>query len=193
MSARLRNRHYRIIVASVFFSLVLWVSSARADGIDIAWFITRVGGWHRSPLRAVLLIGVLAVADYLLNMLVIVLPAVLSGARVGRAALDMVSFTIIAQVADRAGMLVYSLVVYLLDIVAHVVVKDIGMAALCILAANLVTSGILIWFMTMYVCCSRWGLSRRRGMLISRTAAIFTNPSWAIATAVIPAFSGQAP
>jgi hypothetical protein len=172
-------------------AVLLWPSTAHADGIDIAWFLTRVGGWRQSPFRAVLLIGAIAAANYLLNMLVVVLPAVLSGAPVKRAALDVIGFTFIAQVADRAGMVAYSLTVYTLDVFMHVVSKDLGEAVIFVLAANFFTSGILLWFLARHYCLKRWNLPRRRSVAISWAAAILTNPSWAIATAAIPGFSGQ--
>lgn len=173
---------------AILGALLCWSSSARADGIDIPWFLTRVGGWKHSPFRATVLILALIVADYMLNTLVIVLPSWKSGVSLRRASVDMIGFTLIAQLLDRAGMVAYSLAAYVLAAYGRPNVS-LGFVLVRVLGASFLTSGLLIGIMTRYYCNRRWGLPKRRSLMIAMLAAIFTNPAWAIGAAFIPGFA----
>jgi hypothetical protein len=165
-----------------------WSSNALADGIDIPWFFTRVGGWKASPWRAVGILTTLIVVDYGLNVLVIGLPAWRSGVPLCRAALDLLSLTLVAQVADRAGIVAYSLTSYALDRLGLITVRDLGLWVVAILLASFITSGVLLWFLAKFFCSRRWKLPQRQSNLIATAAAVITNPAWAIGAAFIVHF-----
>jgi hypothetical protein len=173
-------------------AVLLWTSTAHADGIDIAWFLTRVGGWKHNPVRASLLVLALAAINYLLNWVVIGLPAIRAGVPVRRVSRDLVGLTIIGQVMDRVGMVASALVgsvgVGALFTVLHVSVRDVGPLILGTVIVNFLSSGILIGFLVRHYVCRRWEQPRRSGRLIGIAAAVLTNPAWAIATAFVPAF-----
>jgi hypothetical protein len=176
-----RLRRLRIVTASALGSSVgLWAPSARADGIDIVWLFTRVGGWKQSPLRATALLGALIVIDYLLNFVVIAIPASRFGVSVRVAAIDMIFFTIIAQVADRVGIVACATVAYCIHFIPGVVMHNIGILMAAILLVNFLTSGALIWFLARYYCAHRWALPKRKSTIIATIASILTNPAWAV-------------
>jgi hypothetical protein len=186
------SRRTRLVTSiAVLATFTAWSSAARADGIDIAWLFTRVGGWKESPLRAAAMLLALIAVNYLLNVLIIVMPAWRSGVAFQRAAFDMLGFTVIAQVADRMGMFAFSVAVYWLARLRVVVAHDLGFWVGAALLANFVTSGILIWFLAKFYCASRWGLPKRRSNLIATVAAVLTNPAWAIGAGLIPGFAAR--
>jgi hypothetical protein len=168
--------------------VVGWPSTALADGIDILWFFTRVGGWKESPWRAVGILTTLIAVDYGLNVLVIGLPAWRSGVPLRRAALDLLSLTLVAQVADRAGTVAYSLTSYALDRLGLITVRDLGLWVVGILLATFITSGVLLWFLAKFFCSRRWNLPQRQSNRIATAAAVITNPAWAIGAALIVHF-----
>jgi hypothetical protein len=103
--------------------------------------------------------------------------------------MDMMGFTVIAQVTDRIGMLACCVVALLLGGLAGV--RSLGSIALVVLLSNFVTSGALIWFLARYYCARRWDLSRARSAIIATAAAILTNPAWAIGAGYIYPGTGE--
>jgi hypothetical protein len=167
---------------------------ARADGIDIAWFLTRVGGWQRSPGRAVILVFVLAAVDYALNWIVIGLSAKKMGAPFRRVSSDLVGLTVLGQVADRLGMVLCSFGAIGLTLLlerAHLVKGDLGLLVLVTVLFDFVISGTFVYFLVRYYVCRRWTRTRKAGVIIGLLAAIFTNPAWAVATLAIPVFGSH--
>jgi hypothetical protein len=169
-------------------AVLCWSCGARADGIDIPWFLTRVGGWKHSPLRAASLILALLACNYALNAVIIVLPSWRSGASLRKASIDMLGFTLIAQLLDRAGMVTYSVAALGLDALLGVR-ASLGVMVVGVLGTSFLTSGLLIGLMTKYYCSRRWGLPKRRSIVIAIWASIFTNPAWAIAAVAVPGFA----
>jgi hypothetical protein len=139
----------------------------------------------------VTLLGALVVADYLLNFVVIAVPAWRSGASLRRTARDMLGFTLIAQVADRVGMVACTVTAYCIHFLPGIVMHDLGLFVVGVVVANFLTSGALIWFLTRYYCVRRWALPKRRSTIIATVASILTNPAWAIGAGfVFPAIGG---
>jgi hypothetical protein len=126
------------------------------------------------------LLTALVALDYLLNVVVIAVPAWRSGASLRSATRDMLGFTLIAQVADRVGMVACTVVGYCVHFIPGVVMHDLGLFVVSVLAGNFLTSGALIWFLARYYCARRWALPKRRSTIIATVASILTNPAWAI-------------
>jgi hypothetical protein len=164
-------------------------STVRADVIDITWFLTRVGGWRQSPLRAVTAVVVLMAINYAVNLIVIAVPVVKAGFPPSRAARDLIGFTLIAQVLDRIGMLLCSGLIVLLGFtVERVGGASAGAAVAAIVGLNFISSGVLIGFLARYYLARRWGMPKRLTGIVAVAAALFTNPAWMVATAGVPFF-----
>ena len=190
------NTNYRLsrLGSALAGGLVsLWPRTASADALDIAWWLTRVGGWQRSPVRAALFVFALAVANYVLNVVFMLRPAMRSGASARRVMLDLVGFTVIAQLADRVGMLACSLVGLAVGYLGGVGDRYFWLLVTGVVASNFIVSGILIWFLARHFMSRRWGMPRTvwfRGAFI---VAIATNPAWAFALSFTSVFTPVSP
>jgi hypothetical protein len=165
-------------------SAVLTLSSpAYADGIDVVWVLTRVGGWRESPLLAALLLIGLMVANYALNAIVVGIPSTRLGAPRRRVLLDLVGFTLIAQIADRVGAIVGgALGVALTMIAGSGGESQLGQATLVAIVANFILSGVFVGMLARYYLIHRWSLTTRWTSAVAVAAGVLTNPAWAMAT-----------
>jgi hypothetical protein len=157
----------------VLLTIVLTPVYSFADGIDLAPFLTRVG----KPLSIPGTMGVIALfmlANYVLNLFVIGLPAIRYGnvsfALVSR---GMVSLTILGQLADRVGGILATLAIGLVPIYS---LFDEWEWPLVIL--NFLFSGVAVGALALCYLRRRWGVSGRRGWPIAIAAAVLTNPVW---------------
>lgn len=161
-------------------------STAMADGIDGGWLLTRIGGWDRKPLFALLLFVGLMIVNYGLNLVVVGLPAAHAGNRprfwFGK---DLIWYTVLAQVVDRLGFIL-SLTVG--TAVAALFNSKIEVALshgiLGGLAFNFILSGLGIVMLSEFLVKVRWRVAPRSARRIAIRAGIFTNPTWFIALSV---------
>ena len=100
----MRRKNVRVSLLSYVACVLVIPSVAMADGIDVTWLLTRVGGWNRKPLLAFALCIGPMFFNYLLNVAVIGVPAAKAGER-GRLSFcgDLVWYTLLAQIVDRVG------------------------------------------------------------------------------------------
>lgn len=172
-------RAYSGAAALVF---IFAAGSARADVFDVAWFLSRVGGWDTSPERAVAaMIGLMAV-NYVLNVLVIGVGAggkspTTRGRRLG----SLVWFTLAGQVIDRVGAVVGIplglLVVHVLGVRGD---AELGLGVMTGVGINFVLAGAGIAGLA-YWLLGRWRVPRARRTAVAIAAGILTNPAWAMA------------
>jgi hypothetical protein len=185
------------VVATV--ACVLASADARADGIDIAWFVTRVGGWKVAPGRAALLVLMLAAINYAINAVVIGIPAYRAGVSGSKICRELVGLTVLGQIADRLGLVASAAAVAVIGVAVESLfhttvrgVRDLGTFALVTVALNFLTSGVLIGLLVRHYVCRRWSQPRRKGLAIALAAAVLTNPAWAVATSMSPWFGPPA-
>ncbi len=98
-----RAPYIRVGVLLAFQVLAL-PSTARADGIDLSWFTSRLGGSPEHIIRTAGLVILLLAFNYGLNFLVIGVPVNRTRA-ISRSFVltDLIGFTLIAQVVDIFG------------------------------------------------------------------------------------------
>jgi|GEM_PF-3028442 len=163
--------------------LVFFSTNARADGIDVVPFLTRVGGWHVHPAISVgLMIGLMLV-NYLVNVAVIGIPsAKASQTKLRVFARDLIGFTLLAQIADRLAAIAGLLVgLFIIDLIAIRGEQGLLKGALLGLALNFVFAGLAIGFLALWYARRRWGISKRPSRVIAIAAGVITNPSWLLA------------
>ena len=103
-----RAPYIRVGVLLAFQVLAL-PSTARADGIDLSWFTSRLGGSPEHIIRTAGLVILLLAFNYGLNFLVIGVPVNRTRAIPRSFVLtDLIGFTLIAQVVDRSQVFLLS-------------------------------------------------------------------------------------
>jgi len=174
---------FLLVFLSALVACHFWASDAAADGFDVAWFVTRVPGSF-GTMRGVLLAGLLLLLDYALNILVIAWPAAATGVPFKMAARELIGFTVFAQIADRLGMCVCVVLVLVAEVVApgRTTMASIAAGVPYMLVLNFLTSGAFIWFLS-YTYLVGWSVGERRARWIASSAALLTNPAWAIGLA----------
>jgi hypothetical protein len=127
------------------------------------------------------------VVNYLLNLAVIGLPAILLGSAESRAvSLDLVFLTLLGQVADKIGaFLAFFLSIPInaaLDKFIHSDVPGLGAPAFmyAILASNLICSAIAVGLLALWFLRKRWSIARPLSCKIALAAAVLTNPAWSL-------------
>src|ERR1700690_4199092 len=170
-----------LCVVSGGFTLCL-ESPAHADNFDVGWFFTRVGGWRESPVRAIVMLGLLMLANYVLNVIVIGLPAYKMGAPLRKVTWDLGGLTILGQVCDRAGALLGGLVGVL---AAFQVSGEEGLGRMVGVGilSSFVLSGTAVGLLTYYYLRKRWKLVGGWTTVVAIASAVLTNPAWAMAAA----------
>jgi len=163
--------------------LLLDASTARADGIDIMWLMTRVGGWRVNPAWAATMLFGLMLVNYLLNVLVIGIPSARGSAlKLTVISRDLVLFTIIAQVADRlcaiAGLALGFLITSLVGISGE---AALGIGFLSGIGLNFVLSGLAVALLAFLYLRRRWAVTIPLAKSIALRAGLITNPAWVMA------------
>jgi hypothetical protein len=162
-------------------SILVGGSTARADGLDVTTYLSRVPGWHRAPLQALFLLCVLMALNYLLNLLVLGVPAIKMGAKAGSVALGLVTFTLLGQVADRIGAVVGPLVggaiVWALHVGGR---KSLGYGFSIGFFLNFILSGVVIGLLAQWYLRRRWALEGHRVAVLSVITGVLTNPLWGV-------------
>lgn len=171
--------------ASVLFSLPS--APANADGIDVVWMMTRVGGSRTHPaLLAAMVVG-LMIVNYLLNVVVVGIPAARAlNIKVAGLLRDLAVFTLLGQVADRVGAIAGLLLSSLIGSIAGVGgERGLELEIIIALAINFIFSGLAVAALALWYLRRRWGVERRPAFAIAAMAGVITNPAWAMLPEII--------
>jgi hypothetical protein len=151
---------------------------ARGDGIDLVSYFTRVGS-ERSAAGILGMVVLLMAVNYILNALVIGLPAIKAGPSDWRSVgAGLVTLTLLGQVADRLGALPAVLLAGLLAWAFDL--TELGTFASLLLGLNFVLSGIAVGALAFFFLTRRWHVETRTAQVISASAGVLTNPAWAM-------------
>jgi hypothetical protein len=139
-----------------------------ADGLDLGWLLrVPMMEFHSAAYITAVILAVMF-ANYILNFLVIGVPAILwGGALVQPVAIGLIVLTILGQVADRLGAG--------LGLLSGIVVNNMPV----IWISNLIYSGIAIFLLARWFL-KRWSVSHTARWKIALAAGIITNPCWFI-------------
>lgn len=160
--------------------LLLAEGTAIADGIDVVWLMTRVGGWEAHPiLSAAIMIGLMLV-NYVLNVVVVGMPAArLLHIKIGPLLRDLIGFTLLAQISDRVGAVMGFLVsFFFVDLAGFGGEQAIKFGLVGGVALNFILSGLGVCLLALWYLRRRWGVERRGALPIVAAAALITNPAW---------------
>ena len=165
----------KILVGGVIATLAY--QPVYADGIDMVSYLTRVG-WAQSLPSLIGYVALLMLANYILNFLVIGLPALRAGPpRLRSVAVGLIGLTVLGQLADRLGALVAA---FGADPLASALgFSGEGAWLWPLLSLNFLFSGIAVGALARYFTRRRWHVAPRTSWAISAAAAIITNPAWA--------------
>ena len=138
------------------------------DGLDLDWFVrVPMMEFHSAAYITAVIVAIMFV-NYVLNFLVIGLPAIVwGGALFHRAALGLVVLTILGQVADRLGAG--------LGLITAIVINWIPV----IWISNLIYSGLAIFLLARWFL-QRWSVSDPSRWKIALAASVITNPCWVV-------------
>ena len=152
---------------------------AMADGIHTVAYFTRIGISEDSIISIVGKVALLMLANYALNLVVIGFPAIKFGAVNGRrVAIGLVGLTLLGQIADRLGALVAGM---LAGPVAGILgLSGEGFWFWPLIGLNFFFSGIAVGVLAFYFLRRRWRVGKGLSWAIAGTAAILTNPAWAM-------------
>jgi len=166
---------------AVFVTLgLITPTSASADGIDIIWLLTRVGGPRVHPaLLSAMIVG-LMIVNYLLNFLVLGLPAArFLQIKAGIFKKDLATFTLLAQIADRGSAVgAFFLSFLIIGFTGLGGEQHLQAGALVGMFLNLIISGIAVGLLAVWYLRRRWGVARRKATSIAMWTALVTNPAW---------------
>src|SRR5438309_8781103 len=164
------------------------LSTASADGVDVVWLMTRVGGWRLHPALSVAMVVGLMLLNYALNVVFIGIPAARSSSiKKGVIARDLAGFTIIGQIADRIGALaglIFSFAI--MSIVGMEGEAALRTGFLAGAAANFILSGLAVGALAFWYLTRRWQVERRCAKVIALFAGLITNPGWVMIPWLIP-------
>ncbi|HUO05428.1 MAG TPA: hypothetical protein VMU16_09545 [Candidatus Binataceae bacterium] len=176
---------------TVFSANAFITPSAFSDPVDTATYFLGSRWYERySTEDAVTLIAILMLANYAANFVVIGLPSIKAGPATMRSvSVDLILYTVLAQLADRLGALVamfaapwfkevfgfWGFHVFLAAPIAEQ--YHWGWRAL---VTNFVVSGSAIGVLALFFVGRRWRLPKRDAWLLASVASILTNPVWLI-------------
>jgi len=166
-----------IIIFSIAGSL--FSVSARADGIDLVPYFTRVAGDGHSFSYIATAMFCIMVANYALNFAVIGLPAIRFGSVVAaKAASGLVALTLFGQIADRVGALLAGVLVG--PVTALFRLHGEGAWLVPLLILNFLFSGFTVVALAFYFLRRRWHIEGRLPWIVAIVAGLITNPAWII-------------
>ena len=174
--------------AIIFVTVAIGLApAARADGIDLVPYLTRVTGEGHSPLYVVAMLLLFMATNYVLNFAVIGLPAIRLGSAPGRTvAKGLIALTLMGQIADRIGALLAAVLSVPLMFLLERSGEDAWVVPL--LALNFIFSGLAVAALAFYFLRRRWGIRRGVSWIVSIAAGVLTNPMaiailWGVAAA----------
>jgi hypothetical protein len=138
-----------------------------------------VGNWHESPGKAMLLLILSLLLNYAMNVVVLALPAKRLAFPLGRAARDLIGFTLLAQIADRLGVVVGFAVATVVAILCNIGGQGgIGYWFLIGAVLNFLFCGIAVGFLSYHYLKRRWCLPITPSRWVALAAGFVTNPAW---------------
>jgi len=161
-------------------------ATARADGIDLSWFGSSLGGSPEHLIRTASIVFLLLAFNYVLNWIIIGLPVI--GTRAVPSAFvltDLIGFTLVAQVVDIFASMVGFVLGALLSVVFANGETQIVVALYLGLALDLILAGVGLALLARLFMARRWNTPPQVARRIAWRTAIFTNPAWAIALSVL--------
>lgn len=174
-------RAQKLLCMTIVLTFILITpAAASADGIDLVWLITRVGGLGNNPMVEAALVVVLLAINYFLNLVVMGLPAARTlGTNVRTLAKALLGFTLLAQVADRisavSGFLLGVLMSDLLGVQGeHGLVVAIWIG----IVLNFAISGLAICLLALWYLLRKWRVRRRTSIRLAALTGLITNPAW---------------
>lgn len=175
-----RHRHLKSVAIVVALALVT-PPTASADGFDVVWLMTRVGGWSIHPVLSATIVVGLMLINYLLNLVVIGMPSAQAlHVKVGAFSKDIAVYTLLAQLADRAcavgGFALSFLIIALAGPEGE---QGLKVGFLVGVALNFVFSSVSVGLLALWYLRRRWGVEGPATAIALR-AAVITNPAWAM-------------
>jgi hypothetical protein len=174
------------IVTVATLCLVVSSGSARADGLDSAYFL-RFWTWNHSWAFVWTVLTVLMIVNYLLNFIVIGLPAIIwSEAPRRSVAVGLIFLTLLGQIADRIGSVVG---LFLASGLAAAIGPlfpsaprglDSPLFGYSLMFSNVFCSGLAVGGLALWFLRKRWAVSRSVSWKIAIAAAVLTNPAWVL-------------
>jgi hypothetical protein len=176
------KRRSLLVLAIIIAVLSLTPTTVNADGIDVLWLMTRVGGWRFHPALSLAILAGLMFINYGLNVVVIGIPSArVLNIRLGRLLRDLAVLTVLAQVADRASTIAgFSLSFPVVGLMGLGGEDALRVGFLVGVALNFVLSGLVIGLLALWYLRRRWGLERRPSRVIATVAGVITNPAWSM-------------
>ena len=182
------DRHVCVPWSLAILAILFVASPAFADGIDVgAYIFTWIPGEHSIAVIAGLVVLLMGV-NYVLNFVVIGIPAINAGtASELTVSVDLIFLTLLGQVADRLGEIAAVLVslplVYLISLLLSSTSLEGGLAilALTLLVLYPLCSGLAIYVLAMFFLERRWQVRKPTARLIAGIASVVTNPVWLMA------------
>lgn len=165
-----------ILVALVLFT----PTTSHADGIDVVWLFSRVGGWRVHPVRSAAIVVGMMLINYLLNLVVLGTAAArFLQVRLGDLTKTLAAFTVLAQIADRAGALAGFLLSFsIVRLTGLGGEQELKADILVGVLLNFIFSGLAVALLALWFLIRRWGFERHRAMPIAVRTAVITNPAW---------------
>jgi len=169
----------RRTIAISFLCFIAWSDSARADGLDLDYFL-RFNSWGHSTAYVCTVLVLIMVVNYLLNFAVIGAPAIrLASARPKTVALGLLFLTLLGQLADRIGSILGAIIgVIISSIISGGRGMDNPYTGPSIIVSNLLCSGIAVGCLALWFLRRRWSVPRALSYKIALAAGILTNPAW---------------
>jgi hypothetical protein len=178
----MKPRTRSAVVAILTFSALCGV--AHADGLDSGYFVRFDSDDHSWTYFWTVLV-IIMLANYILNFIVIGLPAVLLvSSRIKTVSVGLIVLTVFGQVADRLGAFAAIFVampfmaLFSLFIRSPVPGLDNPAFGYGLFAANLFCSGIAVGLLAWWFLRKRWSVPRSSSWKIALAAAVLTNPAW---------------
>lgn len=178
------DTHLRVPWLLAFLAILLIAPPAFADGIDIVPALTWIGGEHSATVTAGLLVFLMLV-NYILNFIVIGIPAIEAGpASMRSVSVDLMFLTLLGQVADRLGEVAALLVLLPLSFLLHFLpfrlFIDPEAWGWQLVVLYFLFSGCAVCVLALLFLRRRWHVPKQTARLIAAAAAILTNPLWLI-------------
>jgi len=160
--------------------LLVTPTTSHADGIDVVWLFSRVGGWRVHPIRSAAIVIGLMLINYLLNLVVLGIPAArFLQVKSGSLTKTLASFTVLAQIADRGGALAGFLLSFsIVGLTGLGGEQELNAGILVGVSLNFIFSGLAVAVLALWFLMRRWGFERHRAMPIAVRTAVITNPAW---------------
>jgi hypothetical protein len=151
-----------------------------ADGIDVSWLLLRVGGWRAHPGLSMAIVVGLMLINYLLNLVVLGRSCVrFLQVKLGTLTKDLAAFTLLAQIADRAGAVAaFTLSFSIIGLAGFGAEQEVRAGLLLGVCLNFIFSGLAVGLLALWYLTRRWGVERRPARAIAVRTALITNPAW---------------